>query len=217
MGLFDFARDAGAKLGLNKSTASVKAAAAQKKAADAAVASSIAAKANQVAAAAARNAFDATAKVAADKALVESNKAAEIARKAATEAALEVRQESEKSVELEAFVAKLGLNVTNLDVRYNDGVAYVSGEAASQSDLEKAVIAIGNVGEVHRVVEIMTVAVEEAESVIHTVESGDTLSKIAKEHYGDASKYPVIFEANKPMLTHPDKIFPGQALRIPAL
>ena len=51
----------------------------------------------------------------------------------------------------------------------------------------------------------------------YTVQSGDTLSAIAKKFYGDANKYPVIFEANKPMLTHPDKIYPGQKLRIPAL
>ena len=55
----------------------------------------------------------------------------------------------------------------------------------------------------------------EPESQYHTVVKGDTLSKIAKEFYGDANKYPVIFEANKPMLTHPDKIYPGQMLRIP--
>lgn len=51
----------------------------------------------------------------------------------------------------------------------------------------------------------------------HTVEKGDTLSKIAKEVYGNAGKYQIIFEANKPMLSHPDKIYPGQVLRIPAL
>ena len=50
----------------------------------------------------------------------------------------------------------------------------------------------------------------------YTVEKGDTLSRIAKEMYGDAGKYPVIFEANKPMLKDPDKIYPGQVLRIPA-
>lgn len=55
----------------------------------------------------------------------------------------------------------------------------------------------------------------EAESQFYTVKSGDTLSKIAKEFYGEANKYPQIFEANKPMLTHPDKIYPGQMLRIP--
>ena len=47
--------------------------------------------------------------------------------------------------------------------------------------------------------------------------SGDNLSKIAKAFYGDANKYPVIFEANKPMLSSPDKIYPGQMLRIPAI
>ena len=50
---------------------------------------------------------------------------------------------------------------------------------------------------------------------IHEVTAGDTLSKIAKEFYGNANEYPRIFEANKPMLTHPDKIYPGQNLRIP--
>ncbi len=49
----------------------------------------------------------------------------------------------------------------------------------------------------------------------YTVKSGDTLSKIAKEMYGEASKYPQIFEANKPMLKDPDKIYPGQVLRVP--
>ncbi len=49
----------------------------------------------------------------------------------------------------------------------------------------------------------------------YTVVRGDTLSAIAKKHYGNANAYPKIFEANKPMLTHPDKIYPGQLLRIP--
>ena len=44
---------------------------------------------------------------------------------------------------------------------------------------------------------------------------GDTLSAIAKNFYGDANKYPVIFEPNKPMLSHPDKHYPGQTLRLP--
>jgi nucleoid-associated protein YgaU len=55
----------------------------------------------------------------------------------------------------------------------------------------------------------------EAASKFYTVKSGDSLSKIAKEFYGEASKYPQIFEANKPMLKDPDRIYPGQMLRIP--
>ena len=58
---------------------------------------------------------------------------------------------------------------------------------------------------------------DEDKVTFHTVASGDTLSAIARKVYGDANKYPVIFEANKPMLSNPDKIYPGQVLRIPAL
>ena len=57
----------------------------------------------------------------------------------------------------------------------------------------------------------------EAESRFYTVKRGDSLSKIAKEFYGNAMKYPEIFEANKPMLKDPNLIYPGQVLRIPEL
>ena len=63
---------------------------------------------------------------------------------------------------------------------------------------------------------MMTVSVSEPPAEYYTVVSGDTLSKIAKEFYGNANAYMKIFEANKPMLSHPDKIYPGQNLRIPA-
>ncbi len=62
---------------------------------------------------------------------------------------------------------------------------------------------------------MMTVSSPEPESQMHIVVSGDNLSKISTQYYGTPNKYPQIFEANKPMLTHPDKIYPGQVLRIP--
>ena len=65
--------------------------------------------------------------------------------------------------------------------------------------------------------ERMTVEEQKPQATMYTVQPGDSLSKIAKAHYGNAMKYPVIFEANKPMLEHPDKIYPGQVLRIPPL
>ena len=49
----------------------------------------------------------------------------------------------------------------------------------------------------------------------YVVQKGDTLSKIAQEYYGDAKLYPQIFDANRDVLTDPDKIRPGQKLRIP--
>lgn len=55
-----------------------------------------------------------------------------------------------------------------------------------------------------------------AGATTYTVKAGDTLSAIAKAHLGDASKYTKIFEANRDVLTDPDKIKPGQVLRIPS-
>ena len=63
---------------------------------------------------------------------------------------------------------------------------------------------------------MMTVADPDDESQYRLVERGDTLSAIAKTYCDNAGEYPKIFEANRPMLSHPDKIYPGQMLRIPA-
>jgi nucleoid-associated protein YgaU len=65
--------------------------------------------------------------------------------------------------------------------------------------------------------ELVKASTPAKEPVFYTVKKGDNLSKIAEKHYGKgkASKYTVIFEANRPMLSHPDKIYPGQVLRIP--
>jgi nucleoid-associated protein YgaU len=96
-------------------------------------------------------------------------------------------------------------------------MATISGKAYDQSTREKIILVVGNVDGIAKVDDNMTVENKEPEAVFHTVERGDTLGKIAQEHYGSANKYPEIFEANKPMLTDPDKIYPGQVLRIPAL
>lgn len=82
---------------------------------------------------------------------------------------------------------------------------------------EKLILAAGNVSGIGEVDDSMKVKskAKVGESVFHTVSSGETLSKIAKKYYGDAMRYPDIFDANTPMLKHPDKIYPGQVLRIP--
>jgi nucleoid-associated protein YgaU len=89
------------------------------------------------------------------------------------------------------------------------------GVADDQANKEKAILAAGNVEGVSGVDDQMTVAVAAPQAKFYTVVKGDTLSKIAKEFYGNANEYMRIFEANKPMLTDPDKIYPGQNLRIP--
>ena len=113
-------------------------------------------------------------------------------------------------------VEKLGFEVENLGISINGDVATVSGKVGSHETREKIVLVVGNTEGIAQVDDQITVD-EAPQATFYTVVSGDTLSKIAKEHYGDAMKYPVIFEANKPMLTDPDKIYPGQVLRIPPI
>ena len=105
----------------------------------------------------------------------------------------------------------------NLVVKFDDGVASVSGKVHSQADREKIILALGNTQGVAQVDDQMETLSLEKEATFYTVLRGDSLSKIAKESYGDYKKYPLIFEANKPMLSDPDKIYPGQVLRIPPI
>jgi nucleoid-associated protein YgaU len=117
------------------------------------------------------------------------------------------------------YIGTQGLKVDGLDVAFDapSGTVTVAGTVTDQATKEKVLLCCGNVAGVGAVNDMITVSTPEPESKWHTVVSGDTLSKIAKSFYGDANKYPVIFEANKPMLKHPDKIYPGQLLRIPPL
>ena len=118
-----------------------------------------------------------------------------------------------------AYIASQNLGVSNVQVAYDatQGKVTVQGDAPTQTAKEKVTLCCGNVASVTSVENLMSVTHPEPQAQFHDVVRGDTLSAIAKKFYGDANKYPVIFEANKPMLTPPDKIYPGQKLRIPAL
>ena len=194
MGIFDFVRNAGAKIGIGKSTDEIAAeeAAAEKAASEAAAAE----------AAAKRNAL--------------KEKIQERAKARRTAANKEKREEARKSTELEKYVRELGFEVSGLDIRYDDGTAFIDGEAADAETKEKVILAVGNCAGVAQVDEELTVANDGAsDSSMYVVKPGDTLWAIATEAYGDGNRYPDIFEANKPMLKDPDEIFPGQVLRIP--
>jgi nucleoid-associated protein YgaU len=117
------------------------------------------------------------------------------------------------------YIRAQGLPVDGLDVAFDgpSATVTVSGVVDDQATKEKILLCCGNVAGVEAVDDMMTVANPAPEAQFHVVVSGDNLSKIAKAFYGDGSKYPAIFEANKPMLSHPDKIYPGQVLRIPEL
>jgi nucleoid-associated protein YgaU len=132
----------------------------------------------------------------------------------------------------------LGLKLKPFSVVAHEKEKMVSliGYAETLQDKEKAILAAGNIRGVEKVDDRIKIGAppgagaavaaaaatapepepaEQPDSTFYTVKSGDTLSKIAREAYGNAAKYPVIFEANKPMLQHPDRIYPGQVLRIP--
>lgn len=196
MGIFDFVKDAGAKIGIGDGSDNDDD------------------KGNEQSAAAAAAAAKAStdAKAEATRKRIQDRKAQlENAKR------MERRADARQARGLERYVSDLGFDVDGLDIRFVDGKAEVSGKVADQETRERVILAIGNTQDVDQVeddIEITGAAV--AESNMHVVVSGDTLSKIAQEHYGDAGKYPVIFEANKPMLSDPDLIYPGQVLRIPA-
>ncbi|WP_299394521.1 peptidoglycan-binding protein LysM [uncultured Gelidibacter sp.] len=148
---------------------------------------------------------------------VGKNDAEEKAEVKVKAAADELKAEEAGARKLEQTIKDLQLNVENLKVHIDDDMATVSGKAPDQSTKEKVVLVIGNTNGIASVDDQMTVDHVEPEARFHTVMKGDTLGKIAKQYYGNAMKYPLIFDANKPMLSDPDKIYPGQVLRIPSL
>lgn len=190
MGLFDFVKNAGAKIGIGKST--------KEEAAE---------KAEEAAAAASAREDAAEARAAQAQARQEQQQRLERAERVA---------EARKSNELEKYVRDLGFEVEGLDIRYDDEKATIKGTVTDSATREKVILAVGNVDGVAQVEDdIKVTAPPEPQAAFHTVVSGDTLSKIAKEYYGDPMRYPEIFEANRPMLKDPDLIYPGQVLRIP--
>ncbi|MBV4532432.1 peptidoglycan-binding protein LysM [Pseudomonas sp. SWRI107] len=118
--------------------------------------------------------------------------------------------------QLKQHVEKVGLGNPNISATVEGDKVILKGEVASQEEKEKIILAAGNIAGVASVEDQITVTGPVAQAArFVTVKKGDTLSAIAKAEYGDGNKYNKIFEANKPMLSHPDKIYPGQVLRIP--
>ncbi|MGC1631200.1 MAG: peptidoglycan-binding protein LysM [Gelidibacter sp.] len=127
----------------------------------------------------------------------------------------QLKSEEGATKELEEMIRDLQLHVENLKIQIDDDMATVLGKAHDQSTKEKVVLLIGNTSGIASVDDQMSVEHAEPEAQFYTVIKGDTLKEIAKRYYGNAMSYPLIFDANKPMLTDPDKIFTGQVLRIP--
>ncbi len=131
------------------------------------------------------------------------------------------------------ITSSLGDQVENLSVDYDDGTVKLRGMVDYNSTKQKAVLLAGNVEHVDKVddsnlivkpldvhraeaAEAQAAAAEEEPTfTFYTVERGDSLSKIAKQHYGDANRWKDLFEANKEVIKNPDLIYPGQQIRVP--
>ena len=135
--------------------------------------------------------------------------------------------EEEKAASVMAHITSFGFQTENLKAVVEGETVILTGKVDTIPNKNKIVVAAGNVEGISKVDDrlavlpmgetIPEIPPTEPEKEFYTVVPGDTLSKIAKRFYGDANKYPVIFEANTPMLTHPDKRYPGQVLVIPPL
>lgn len=110
-----------------------------------------------------------------------------------------------------------GLDTSDVEIDVKGDEVVARGEAKMQELREKIIVAMGNIVGVARVRDEMAAKDKAEASDFHTVKKGQTLWGIASKHYGNGAKYKTIYEANRPMLSDPGKIYPGQVLRIPPL
>ena len=138
-----------------------------------------------------------------------------------------IRQGAEQAnaAEIAEMLRDLGITIEAGQITVQGDTVTITGRASDAAEREKAILVIGNTKGVAKVNDQIQVAQAQApqaqaaqpqpQSQFYEVKPGDTLSKIAKQFYGDANRYSAIFEANQPMLKDPDEIYPGQTLRIP--
>lgn len=131
--------------------------------------------------------------------------------------------EQEKAELIRAHIGRFGFDTSRIQVTLDKDRVILSGTVDTTDNKNKVIVTAGNVDGVAAVEDriVVTEPVRSAppppEKQFYTVKKGDYLSKIAKEVYGNANKYHIIFEANRPMLKDPDLIYPGQVLVIPPL
>jgi nucleoid-associated protein YgaU len=111
--------------------------------------------------------------------------------------------------------------ISNLTVEFDDGVATICGDCKNQAVRDQAILLAGNIKGVEKVVadDLKAPKPKKEEPVekseFYEIVSGDTLGGIAKKYYGSAGKYMKIFEANRDIIKDPNKIYPGQKIKIP--
>lgn len=133
------------------------------------------------------------------------------------------KRDEEKAALIAAHIKKFGFDTSDIKVKVDDDKVSLMGSIDTLENKNKIIVTAGNIEGISSVEDWIVVknppvvAPPQPEKQFYTVKKGDYLSKIAKEVYGNANKYNVIFEANKPMLKDPNLIYPGQVLVIPPL
>ena len=136
-------------------------------------------------------------------------------------------KDEEAAAKIKEHILAHNPGVENLEVNFENGIVGLSGRCTNKDAFQKCVLMAGNV---HGVVDVnatglvpyvdpaappRTAAAAEPEETYYVIEKGDTLWKIAATFLGSGNRYPEIFEANREVILDPDKIFPGQKIRIP--
>ena len=113
-------------------------------------------------------------------------------------------------------IKRLGLP-GNINVQVEGSRVKVTGDVPDEATRQKLAMIVGNVKYIDAVNDdgLTGGQTQGRQPKTHEVQSGETLSAIARQHYGDANAYQRIFEANRPMLKDADEIYPGQVLIIP--
>lgn len=113
-------------------------------------------------------------------------------------------------------IKRLGLP-GDINVEVHGSQVKVTGDVPDEATRQKLAVIVGNMRHIESVDDsgLSGGDTNVPQPKVHEVQSGETLSAIAKQHYGDPNAYDRIFEANKPMLKDPDEIYPGQVLLIP--
>lgn len=135
----------------------------------------------------------------------------------------EEKREQEKAELIANHIKKFGFDTSRITIKVDDDKVILTGNIDTIENKNKVIVTAGNVDGISSVDDRIVVdnppvmPPPEPAKQFYTVKKGDYLSRISKEVYGDAKKYNIIFEANRPMLKNPDLIYPGQVLVIPPL
>ncbi len=132
--------------------------------------------------------------------------------------------EDEAAEKITSHIMANNPGIIDLNVAYKEGSVTLFGETDKVEAAQKVILIAGNVEDVSEVIPKISIteidsdvasALEPSNVEYYIIQSGDSLSKIAKKYYKNAMEYPRIFEANKEVIKDPDLIYPGQKIRIP--